>query len=219
MIRTVLQGESVCLLPERALFWERTSTLIVADAHLGKAASFRAAAIPLPGGTTTETLSRVAAAIERTGTKRLLLLGDFFHAKSGMASRTLAAISSWRDRHADLEIVLVRGNHDRGAGDPPAEWGFACCDEPCLEPPFSFRHHPAEEDGIYVLAGHIHPAVTLAGLARQREKLPCFLFGDRVGLLPAFGDFTGGAPVRPRRGERVFVVAGDEVVEVLLQSR
>ena len=214
MIGAVLQGESMVLLPERALFWERTSTLIVADAHLGKAASFRAAAIPLPGGTTTETLSRLTAAIEKTGAKRLLLLGDFFHAKSGRASRTLAAISSWRDSHKDLEIVLVRGNHDQRAGDPPAEWGFACCDEPCIEPPFAFRHHPAEEDGKYVFAGHIHPAVTLAGLARQREKLPCFLFGDRVGLLPAFGDFTGGASVRPRRGDQVYAVAGDEVIRI-----
>lgn len=214
MIRVDLQGESLCLLPEKALLWERTATLIVADAHLGKAASFRAAAIPLPGGTTTETLSRMTAALERTDAKRLLLLGDFFHAKSGRASRTLAAISSWRDRHKDLEIVLVRGNHDQRAGDPPEEWGFACCDEPCIEPPFAFRHHPAEEPGKYVLAGHIHPAVTLAGLARQREKLPCFLFGDRVGLLPAFGDFTGGATVRPRRGDRVFVVAGEEVVTI-----
>lgn len=210
-----IQGESLTLLPERALLWERTSTLIVADVHLGKAASFRAAGIPLPGGTTTETLSRLTAALGRTGARRLLLLGDFFHARSGRAGRTLAAISSWRDRHEDLEIVLVRGNHDRGAGDPPAEWGFACRDEPCSEPPFTFRHHPAEEAGVYVLAGHIHPAVTLAGLARQREKLPCFLFGDRVGLLPAFGDFTGGATVRPRRGDRVYAVAGDEVVPIV----
>ncbi len=109
-----------------------------------------------------------------------------------------------------MEIVLVRGNHDRGAGDPPAEWRFHCCDEPYLEPPFAFRHHPAEEEQGYVLAGHIHPALTLRGLARQREKLPCFLFGDRIGLLPAFGDFTGGAPVRPKLGDRVFVMAGEE---------
>jgi uncharacterized protein len=214
MTRVEVQGEPLVLLPERALFWERNATLIAADVHLGKAASFRAAAIPLPGGTTTETLLRLSAALARTGARRLLLLGDFFHAKSGRASRTLAAISSWRDRHKGLGIVLVRGNHDRTAGDPPVAWGFTCCDEPCFEPPFAFRHHPAEEDGGYVLAGHIHPAVSLAGPARQREKLPCFLFGERIGLLPSFGDFTGGASVRPRQGDRVYVVAGDEIVPI-----
>jgi uncharacterized protein len=214
LIRTELHGESLVLLPERALLWERTGTLIVADAHLGKAAAFRAAAIPMPGGTTTEALSRLTLALEKTGARRLLLLGDFFHAKSGRASQTLAAISSWRDRHANLEIVLVRGNHDLGAGDPPSEWGFSCYDEPCLEPPFVFRHHPAEEREGYVLAGHIHPAVSLSGLGGQREKLPCFLFGERIGLLPAFGGFTGGASVRPRRGDRVFVLAGEDVVPI-----
>jgi uncharacterized protein len=214
LLRTEIAGEPLSLLPERAAFQERTGTLIVADAHLGKAAAFRAAAIPLPGGTTTEALARLSAALDRTGARRLLLLGDFFHAKSGRADRTLAAIADWRERHADLEVVLVRGNHDRGAGDPPGEWGFTCCDEPLIEPPFAFRHHPAEEPGSYVLAGHIHPAVSLAGAGRQREKLSCFLFGERIGLLPAFGDFTGGAGVRPRHGDRVYVVAGDEVVYV-----
>lgn len=216
MTRLDLQGESLLLLPERALLWERTGTLVAADVHLGKAASFRAAAIPLPGGTTTEALARLSAALERTAARRLLLLGDFFHARSGRAGRTLAVISAWRERHADLEIVLVRGNHDRGAGDPPGEWRFRCVDEPLLESPFAFRHHPAEEPGGYVLAGHIHPAVALAGAGRQREKLPCFLFGEKAGLLPAFGGFTGGATVRPREGDRVWAVAGDEVLRLAL---
>lgn len=217
MTRIEIAGEPLILLPEKAIFQERTGTLLVADAHLGKAAAFRSAAIPLPGGTTTEALLRLSSALKRTGARRLLLLGDFFHAKSGRASRTLAAIADWRDRHADLPIVLVRGNHDRGSGDPPAEWRFTCCDEPLVEPPFAFRHHPAEEKGSYVLAGHIHPAVSLSGIGGQREKLPCFLFGDRVALLPAFGGFTGGASVRPRRGDRVYVVAEDEVVSILTE--
>lgn len=214
MTRIEVAGEPLVLLPEKAVFQERTGTLLVADAHLGKAAAFRSAAIPLPGGTTTEALLRLSAALERTAARRLLLLGDFFHARSGRASRTLAAIADWRDRHADLPIVLVRGNHDRGSGDPPAEWRFTCCDEPLIEPPFAFRHHPAEENGSYVLAGHIHPAVSLLGFGGQREKLPCFLFGDRVALLPAFGGFTGGASVRPRRGDRVYVIAEDEIVRI-----
>jgi DNA ligase-associated metallophosphoesterase len=215
MIRFDLAGESVVLLAERALLWEGAGTLLAADVHLGKAAAFRAAAIPMPGGTTTAALARLTSALARTGARRLLLLGDFFHARSGRAARTLAAIAEWRTRHADLEILLVRGNHDRGAGDPPAEWRFDCRDEPWVEPPFAFRHHPAEEPSGYVLAGHLHPAVSLVGPGRQRERLPCFLFGERVGILPAFGDFTGGAIVRPRPGDRVFAVAGDEVVPIV----
>jgi uncharacterized protein len=209
-----LQDEPVALLPERALFWKRQETLIVADVHLGKAAAFRAAALPMPGGTTSEALARLGTALERTGARRLLILGDLLHARAGRATRTLATVAAWREEHPDLEIVLVRGNHDRGAGDPPDDWHIHCVDEPWHEPPFAFRHHPEEDPEGYVLAGHIHPAVHLTGLGRQSATLPAFVFGERLGLLPAFGPFTGGGRVRPRRGDRVFVVAEGEVVEI-----
>ncbi len=174
VIRVDLQGESLLLLPERALLWERTGTLGSSDAHLGKAAAFRAAAIPLPGGTTTEALSRLSTALARTGARRLLLLGDFFHARAGRAARTLAAIAAWRERHADLEVVLVRGNHDKGAGDPPSEWGFDCQDEPRIEPPFAFRHHPEEENSA-LCAGGAHPSRGLPlGIRRVAREAPLF---------------------------------------------
>jgi DNA ligase-associated metallophosphoesterase len=213
-LRIDLQGESVVLLPERALFWEREEALIVADVHLGKAAAFRAAALPLPGGTTTEALTRLGAAIGRTGARRLLFLGDLLHARAGRAARTLAAVAAWREDQPGLEILLVRGNHDRGAGDPPDDWRVRCVDEPWREGPFAFRHHPGDDPEGYVLAGHVHPAVHLLGAGRQSETLPAFLFGRSCGLLPAFGGFTGGARVRPRRGDRVYVLAEGEVIEV-----
>jgi hypothetical protein len=56
--------------------------------------------------------------------------------------------------------------------------------------------------------------VRLLGSGRQAETLPCFHFGPEIGVLPAFGGFTGSRRVRPRRGDRVFVVAGGEVLPV-----
>ena len=70
---------------------------------------------------------------------------------------------------------------------------------------------PAEK---YNLAGHIHPCVRLRGAGRQRLRLPCFYFGDRQGILPAFGTFTGLGDVEVQNGDRVFVIADDRVVEV-----
>jgi DNA ligase-associated metallophosphoesterase len=209
-----IAGERLLLLPERAAFWERASTLLVADAHWGKAAAFRAGGIAVPGGTTAGGLARLTGALERTGARRLVFLGDLLHARDGRAPATLAAAREWRERHAAVEMLLVRGNHDRGAGDPPRELGIACVDPPLPEPPFVLAHHPEPAAGGYVLAGHLHPGVRLAGAGRQRERLPCFWLGADVGVLPAFGDFTGLADVRPAPGDRVFVVAGSEVVEV-----
>ena len=209
-----LQGERVRLLPERALFRVRTGTLLIADAHWGKAASFRAAGLAVPAGTTVENLDRLMDAVKRTGAERVIFLGDLLHARSGRTPRTLAALRQWREEHAGLDILLVRGNHDRGAGDPPPELRIRCVDPPLIEPPFAYAHHPHPFPGAYTLAGHLHPAVRLAGPGRQRELLPCFWFGEGVGVLPAFGGFTGNAVVEPAPGDRVFVIAEDQVLPI-----
>jgi DNA ligase-associated metallophosphoesterase len=143
-----------------------------------------------------------------------VILGDLFHAREGKAPATLAAALAWRARHASLPITLIRGNHDRHAGDPPGELRIDCCDPPCAEPPFVLAHHPFDSPHGYVLAGHVHPSVTLRGVGRQRQRLPCFHFGERRGILPAFGEFTGTADVAVAPGDRVYVVAGERVIEI-----
>lgn len=207
-------GERLLLFPARAAFWPRRSTLLVADPHWGKAATFRAAGLAVPQAGTAADLARLDTLLAETGAARLVVLGDLFHARRGKAADVLAAVAGWRARHAALAVVVVRGNHDRHAGDPPAEWGFACAAEPVVDPPFAFRHFPEPTPGLYTLAGHVHPAVALRGKGRQRLTLPCFAFGEHVGILPAFGGFTGTATVVPEPGGRVYAVAGGEVIEV-----
>jgi uncharacterized protein len=202
------------LLPERAVFRPATGELLVADAHWGKAATFRAAAIAVPGGTTREGLARLDDAIARSGADQVVFLGDLFHAAEGKSPATLAEIARWRDRHPGLRLTLVRGNHDRHAGDPPPGLGIGCADPPRHSPPFVYQHHPRPNPIGYVLAGHLHPAVRMRGLGRQSVRLPAFILGPTVGILPAFGPFTGAAEVLPQPGDRVFVIADGEVVFV-----
>ncbi|MCX7791143.1 MAG: ligase-associated DNA damage response endonuclease PdeM [Chloroflexaceae bacterium] len=216
-LHVTLGGEPVDLLPERALFWPRERTLIVADTHFGKAASFRAAAIAVPESAAAD-LARLTGALERAGATRLALLGDFLHARAGRAPAVLAAIAAWRAAHPRLEVLLVRGNHDARAGDPPAAWDIACVNAPFALGPFALCHHPDTPAPAYVLAGHLHPAVVLTGPGRQRERLPCFLVGPARAILPAFGSFTGHATVSPAADERAYVVA-DEVIEVQRPGR
>jgi DNA ligase-associated metallophosphoesterase len=213
-LTTGIANEEVVLLPERALYWPRGATLFVADLHLGKAAAFRAAAIAVPEHATEADLSRLDAALTQSSAQHLVVLGDLFHARSGRSTTTIAAIEAWRARHRDLAITLVRGNHDRHAGDPPEEWAMDCVGEPHLLPPFVLRHSPEADDDGYVLAGHLHPAVALQGRGRQRERLPCFLFGQHYAILPAFGSFTGSATIQPAASDRVYVLAGNTIIQV-----
>ena len=209
-----VRGEDLLLLPERALYWRRTRTLLVADPHFGKAAAFRSAGIPVPAGTTEGTLARLDATLARTGASRLVFLGDFLHARQGRSAATLAALGTWRERHDALDVVLVRGNHDRRAGDPPAGLRIGCIDAPMIDAPLGFVHHPGEVPGAYALAGHLHPGATMIGRGRQRMRLPCFWFGAQWAVLPAFGEFTGLATIDPSPGDQVFVIAGDAVHDV-----
>jgi DNA ligase-associated metallophosphoesterase len=206
-------GERLVLLPERAAFWSRTETLLVADPHFGKAAAFRAAGVPVPRGTTSETLARIGLALDRTHARRLIFLGDFLHAREGRAPETLRVINEWRAHRASIEMILVRGNHDARAGDPPLELDVRCVDAPLVEGPFAFTHKPARLDLGYVLCGHVHPGVRLTGAARQSMRLPCFWFSPTTGVLPAFGELTGLEIVDVAPDDRVWVVAGDEVIQ------
>jgi DNA ligase-associated metallophosphoesterase len=207
-------GETLELCAERAAYWPRRRTLLVADPHFGKAASFRALGVRVPRGTTQEALARLDALVARLAPARIEFLGDFLHAREGRNAETFRALAEWRDSHAGIAMRLVRGNHDRRAGDPPSAVGIECADGPVMEPPFAFAHHPTRCDGAYVIAGHVHPCAVLVGPGRQRERLPCFWLGRDAAVLPAFGDFTGCAEVNPDDGDEVWVVAGNEVMRV-----
>src|SRR5215218_206047 len=180
-IGLTLAGEQVYLMGERALYWPGTSTLVVADLHWGKASTFRAAGIPVPIGTTSDDLARLDSALQRTGARRMVVLGDLFHAKAGrIASHTLAELRRWRSLASPLEILLVRGNHDRHAGDPPDDLRINCVDAPAFVPPFVLRHEPSSSAEGYTLAGHVHPCAVLTGPGLQRARLPCFWLTPRA---------------------------------------
>ena len=207
----VLEGETVLLLAQKALYWPARRMLVIADIHFGKAAAFRALGVPVPRGTTTENLDALDALMALHPVDQLMFLGDFLHARASHASATLAAMLAWRLRHPGLRLLLVRGNHDKRAGDPAAALGMEIVDEPYTDGPFSFCHHPDIAADGYVLAGHVHPVYVLATRV-DSVRLPCFQVGPSRMILPSFGSFTGGFVVTAAPGERIFVSAGDAVV-------
>ncbi len=210
-----IAGERVELLPDKALYWPRERTLFVADLHLGKAAHFRAEAVPVPMGTTRENLARLARLLKRTGAERLVILGDLWHSQQALAPATLELVFAWRTKYSSLDAILVMGNHDAKLDAIPKAFALRVEDEGVAMGPFELRHHPCDEGaGGYRLAGHIHPSVTLEGKGRDSLRLPCFWFTDSQGVLPAFGELTGTARVQPRPSDRVFVVAGSRVMAV-----
>ncbi|QJR37089.1 ligase-associated DNA damage response endonuclease PdeM [Gemmatimonas groenlandica] len=205
-------GEQLVLLPDRAIWIPERRMVIVADLHWGKAAAFRAAFVPVPFGTTASDLARLSRVLHDTAATHLVVLGDLLHARAGRHADTLATIGAWREVHAEVAITLVRGNHDAHAGDPPASLDIVCVDAPFAIGPFIGVHEPAEHADGYVLAGHLHPCVSVFGRGRQHARLAAFVFGPRVGVLPAFSSFTGTGMYERSEQDTLFVIAERDVI-------
>jgi uncharacterized protein len=206
-----LAGEELWLLPERAIYWPAQQALLVADVHFGKAAAYRRLGQPVPQGTTTQNIGVLDGLLARLPCRQLIFLGDFLHGPGSHTPATLSALAQWRARHFELAMTLIRGNHDKRAGDPPASLNIRVVPEPMLLGPFALQHEPDPHPDRHVLAGHIHPVYRLHGRGRQSLRLACFRLGAAVSLLPAFGAFTGGYQVERDADCRLFVIGDNDI--------
>ena len=206
-----LEGEELWLLVDKAVYWPARRCLLIADAHFGKASAYRSLGQPVPQGTTTTNLERLDRLLSALPCAQVIFLGDFLHGPGSHTSGTLGALRAWRERNPALTMTLIRGNHDKRAGDPPADLRIDVVTEPLLMGPFALQHEPQAHPSHHVLAGHVHPVFRLRGKGRQRLRLPCFQIGARVSLLPAFGAFTGGYAVEQDDDRRIFVIGDHQV--------
>ena len=206
-----IAGERLVLLPERAIWWSAERVVFVTDVHLGRLATLRARGTPVPGGTLDTLLARLGRIVELWAPEQLIVLGDLVEHADGLTRRVVdrvaTAIAGW-----SCELVLVPGNHDRRAGRLPEVWPHTVREPGTTAGPFVLRHEPEPTEAGYVLAGHYHPTIRLEG-GGDRLRLPCFAFGDEVGLLPAFHPMTNGVAVS-RTDHRIFAVADGEVVDL-----
>ena len=212
-VRSLL-GQHLIMLPDRTLFWQEEKMLVVADPHFGKAQIFRENGIPIPAGTTANDLERLSRQIDRLQPRKLLFLGDLIHGRIETQNKLGQLVDKWRGRHKKIELMLATGNHDLRSGNPPDQFRFDHVAAEIRLGSFIFTHKPRLDSSFYGIAGHLHPAVTLSGNGGLKETLPCFCFGPRAALLPAFGGFTGNQVIRPTPEDRIYIVAGDEVVEM-----
>ena len=201
----LIKTNEVLLLADKAMYWPKHKALLIADVHFGKAAAYRALGQPVPKGTTENNLNRLTALINQYPTEQIIFLGDFLHAPKSHAPATLATIRDWRMQYKDVQCILIRGNHDVNAGDPPLDLDIKVVTEPYLIDDFALQHMPKPHATHHVIAGHIHPTYRLLGKGKQSLILPCFYHQPALTLLPSFGDFTGGFVMDKKLNTKIFV--------------
>ena len=207
------QKQTLHLHPFRAIFWEEQDALLIADLHLGKAAHFRKHGLAVPAVVLQKNLENLQILIDTFAPQRVIFLGDLFHSTLNYVWQYFVR---FMENYGDLCFELVQGNHDILPPELYAAAQLTVYTEPLVVEAFIFSHYPLEEvpARLYNFYGHLHPGVKLSGYGGQSMRLPCFHFGKRQAVLPAFGKFTGLAIVRPVAGDQVFVIGEGQVFAV-----
>ena len=136
-------GQRLTLLAEREGWWARERSLVVADVHVGKAAAFRTLGVPVPESVTAADLDRLSALVSEWRAERLIVLGDLLHAALPPEAPPLAALAKWRKLHEQLDVLVVRGNHDERAGEAGTRFRYV---EPGFRVgPLTLTHAPELE--------------------------------------------------------------------------
>jgi DNA ligase-associated metallophosphoesterase len=207
-----VNGQTLWLSAERALFWEEQKALVLSDLHLGKTGHFRKAGIAVPQAVLKEDMQRLMTLLHYFKPEQLIVVGDFFHSR---ANRELELFKRWREDVAALPIRLVRGNHDILEAAWYQEAAIDVLEPDLFLEPFLFTHDRCDNSGApYTFCGHIHPGIVIHGLGKQSLRFPCFYFTPQYCILPAFGKFTGLAAVQPARTDAVYAIVEQTLMRI-----
>ncbi len=212
------------LTTDRTMFWEEEKALVVSDLHFGKTGHFRKSGIAIPSSIYKEDLQRLVVQIQYFQPRELIIVGDMFHSS---ANKELELFLKWRSDLSGINIHLVRGNHDILKEDWYADAGIQLSLKNFSRQQFHFVHDICDQlekrEGYinnergkksYFFSGHIHPGIRIQGSGRQSLCFPCFYFGKKYAVLPAFSRFTGVAMISPQAEEQVFAIVNQELIRL-----
>jgi putative SbcD/Mre11-related phosphoesterase len=178
-------------LPGKAL--KLGNNLIIADLHLGYEVAMAKEGFYLPR-VFHETVVKLEMLLKKEKPKRLVINGDLKHSFVP-EWRERKELEAFFDRISPLveEVVLVRGNHDVGILWLK-ELGVEVLDE--LEiGSWKLVHGHKLVEGERFIIGHEHPAIRLRDEVGALIKVPVFLIGEKLIVVPAFSPWAYGNDV------------------------
>jgi DNA ligase-associated metallophosphoesterase len=219
-----IRNQQFWLTTDRTMFWEEEKALIVSDLHFGKTGHFRKSGIAIPPSVYKEDLQRLVVQIQYFQPRELIIVGDMFHSH---ANKELELFLKWRSDLSGIHIRLVRGNHDILKNEWYETAGIDLSSQTLSRKDFHFVHDISDqlqrrngfiknisEERSYFFSGHIHPGIRLNGMGKQSLCFPCFYFGKKYAVLPAFSRFTGVAMIYPDAEEEVFAIVNQELIQL-----
>ncbi len=178
-------------LPEKALSIGRT--LVVADLHIGFEVAMAEEGNYVPS-LLRKMVSDLRTILEAGKFKRLVINGDLKHSFIPVR-REKSELRTFFEGIKGLidEVILVRGNHDVGVAWL-RELDIEIVDS--LEiGGWTLVHGHRLEEGERFIIGHEHPAIRLRDEVGASVKVPAFLWGEKLIVLPAFSPWAYGNDV------------------------
>jgi DNA ligase-associated metallophosphoesterase len=206
----VFLNQTLILDPLKALYWREHKMLVISDLHLGKAAHFRKSGIPIPTSIHSHDLHNLDYLVAYYHPVTIIFLGDLFHSE---INNEWDDFIFWLNQNSQLDIILVKGNHDI-LNESIYDLSILQLKDELIVKPFHFTHEAVQSD-YYNVSGHVHPSIRLLGSARQAMTLSCFYFSLTSAILPAFGNFTGNFKIKPEKNSKIFAVAEDEIIALM----
>ena len=206
--RISLLGKTFQLYPDKVMFWEERSLLIVSDVHLGKATHFRKNGIAVPGNVHQKDIKRLTHLISITNPNEIIFLGDLFHSE---LNAEWGIFKDWLQNYPNIKFSLVIGNHDIIHESTYEDAGLGLYQD--YEVGQFLFTHKEKKTSFYNISGHIHPSIRLNGPAKQSMRLPCFYFKPTKAYMPAFGGFTGTYTLHKSPRDIVFGICNGELIK------
>lgn len=209
LLDLTLGGHRLTLLNKAILLGNK---LVLADPHFGKTAHFRKAGLPIPPHAREKDYQRLTELIVTHTPPEVIILGDLFHSEYNEEWMEFERLMNCFNRVA---FTLVKGNHDIIPDDYYKKAGLNFTDSIQTDG-LLLTHEPAEQlpPGTLNVHGHIHPGIRLDGRGKQSVSVPCFHLGPAHFCLPAFGNLTGLSLCRPGKGDSVYAIVDDQVIDV-----
>jgi hypothetical protein len=183
--------------PYPALYLLQDESVVICDLHLGYEEALAEEGITLPTSQLSQIKEDFLSIVERKKPSTLIINGDLRHTFSKSTPQ------EWKEIPLFLEfalqhvkkIILVRGNHDTMLG-PLKKFPVEVVRE------YEYRNliflHGDKErrgDERTMVIGHEHPFILLGDKVGARVRIPAFLIGEKLIVMPAFTPLAGGTAV------------------------
>ncbi len=186
-----IKDHNFILSPNKTIFWQNKSILLISDLHVGGKKSL----------STTEIISNFERAIAEFDLKEIIILGDLFDATCTITNRN---IFSEFLRSIDLKMTLILGNHDKLPQEEYLELGISTVTPEMTIDMFILTHKPVNSNQ-HNIHGHLHPGLYKRNIL-IKNRLPCFVVQEDSICLPAFGGITGKNKYSTNSQRQVYII-------------